>query len=162
MSSEKNAGLNAWQLTLQVHRELTHLLDDHLKSRTGLDIRTYEVLFYLSNAPDGELGLTQLSESLLLRPAAATRFFDRMERAALSRRRKAKSDRRAVVVKLTGRGRSVFEAAQPLYSQLVRTHFGRHLGDQEAADFDAALDRVLGALRQHREAPNVTSNDHTP
>ena len=150
MSTTDSRGLNAWQLTIQVHREFTHILGSELKEATGLDLREYEVLFYLSNAPKGELRLTDLSESLLLQPSAATRFFDRMERMRLIKRKPAKDDRRSVIVALTTHGEKRLEEAQPVYNWQVGRHFGQHLTDADVSTIDDALDRVLGALRERR------------
>lgn len=152
MASSGSAGLNAWQLTRQVHRELVGLLDTELIEDVGMDLRTYEALFYLNNAPSKTLRLGELTESLLLKPAAATRFLDRMERSARIRRRPAKDDRRAVVVTLTGKGQRDFDTARPVHDWLVGQHFGERLTHEEDDLLNDVLDRVLQTLRSARTA----------
>lgn len=153
MSSGQSLALNAWQLTRQVHRELASALDIRLRSDVGLDLRSYEVLFYLNNAPDRTLRLAELTESLLLKPAAATRFFDRLERTARVRRIAARGDRRIVLVKITGKGAEDFNAARAVHNRLVEQHLGQHLTSGETTVLNAALDRVLESLRNNRRDP---------
>mgnify|MGYP001819340406 CR=1 FL=1 len=148
MTTDCSHGLNVWQLTRQVHRELNHILSRELEQATGLGLRQYEVLFYLHNADNESLRLADLGESLLLKPPAATRFFDRMEQSGLIRRERGPDDRRVVRIGPTTEGTRRFEAAQTVYNTEVNRRFSHNLTAAERRVLNTALDKVLGALRE--------------
>jgi DNA-binding MarR family transcriptional regulator len=141
---------NAWQLAHQVHRELSDLLARDLEQTTGLALREYEALAYLSRAPGENLPLADLADGLLLSPTAATRFCDRLELSGLIKRRRGRADRRAIEVRLTVKGRKTFAEANAVYNTQVGRHFGQHLTAEEATVLNTSLDKVLAALRARR------------
>ena len=73
--------LEAWRLFLTAHHEVIDTLSRELERETGLPLTWYEVLLYLKQAPDRQLRMHELAESLLLSRSAMTRFVDRIERA---------------------------------------------------------------------------------
>ena len=139
--------LNSWRLVLQVNTELSQILELRLEKEFGLKLKWYDVLFYLRNAEGRRLRMSQLAESLALRPSAATRFIDRMEKAGLVKRKPSDEDRRVTYVTMAKRGADAFERAAPVYVRTVGEHFAKHLSMADARVLNRALDNVLANSR---------------
>lgn len=121
-------GLLRGQTALQ--RELSgRLLADH-----GLTLNDYEVLLYLSRAPDRRLRRVDLAERVLLTPSGITRLLDGLESAGLVAKAECESDARVTYAVLTDAGHERLEAASKT-----------HVADIEAA-FSGFDDEELAAL----------------
>jgi DNA-binding MarR family transcriptional regulator len=83
------------------------------------------LLHYQSGGEDGQggcvgLSQVQLSDMMLVNRANITTLIDRMEKASLVMRTSDSADRRTNIIKLTAKGKKLFEKAEPLYAKLVR------------------------------------------
>src|SRR3954463_8116630 len=58
--------LRAWRGLLRVHARIVKALDAELEAEHGLAVTTYEVLLFLSDAPDGRMRMHDLASSVLL------------------------------------------------------------------------------------------------
>jgi DNA-binding MarR family transcriptional regulator len=76
-----------------------------------LTLGQFDILATLRRHPDGRLTPTQLMQSVMLSSGGMTNRLDRLEEAGLIRRLADPSDRRGVVVELTGKGRERIDAA---------------------------------------------------
>lgn len=137
--------LGAWRGFLRVHSKLTRELDVELVAAHGLPLSSYEVLLFLDNAPDGQLRMAQLAESVLLSPSGLTRLVDRLEKAGLVRRESCPSDRRGFEAVITDEGRTVLAEARPTHLAGVRKRFLEHFSIDEMRTLEHYWDRVLGA-----------------
>ena len=139
--------LAAWRAFIATHAALVGRLSDDLEEERDMPLAWYEVLLFLSRAPDGNLRMGELAGSLLLTPSGVTRLVDRMEAAGLVKRQRCPSDRRGWLAVITPAGRSRLKAASPVHLRGIEEHFGRHLSDQEAEVMASVLGRVLTELR---------------
>jgi DNA-binding MarR family transcriptional regulator len=70
--------------------------------------------------PQGGLSQAQLSDMMLVNRANVTTLIDRMEKALLVMRTSALEDRRTNIIKMTAKGKKLFEKAEPLYAEMVK------------------------------------------
>jgi DNA-binding MarR family transcriptional regulator len=135
--------LRAWRLFIQSHAYLVEVLNRELKSAEGLPLTWYEVLLFLSRAPEHRLRMTELAGSVLLSKSGLTRLVDRMVAAGLIERTTCPSDRRGVFVVLTDPGMEKFAAAAPAHLRGIDEHFMRHVTPAEAEAMESALTKIL-------------------
>lgn len=131
----------------RLHYAFLGLLEEALAD-SGLDryIRPGmgQVLFRLYER-DGPI-IRDLSESMLLSPAALNGLLRRMEAARLVTCRPCETDRRAVRVRLTRRGRSIRRRLHRFHRRLVAMA-QRGLSAREVAATLSALDRLFHTMR---------------
>ncbi|HSG79786.1 MAG TPA: MarR family transcriptional regulator [Acidimicrobiia bacterium] len=139
--------LTAWRNLLRAHAELVDALARELAEEHDLPISWYDVLIHLAEAPDRQLRMHELAESLLLSRSAATRFVDRMEKAGLVRREVCPTDRRGMFVVLTEEGRRRLREAAPTHLDGVARLFSANVTDEEAEVIAASLARVADTVR---------------
>ena len=135
--------LGAWRGFLRVHSKLTRELDAELAAAHGLPLSSYEVLLFLADAPDGQLRMAQLADSVLLSPSGLTRLVDRLEKAGLVRRESCPSDRRGFEAVITDDGRAALAEARPTHLSGVRRRFLEHFSTEEMRTMSGYWDRVL-------------------
>ena len=135
--------LGAWRGFLRVHSKLTRELDAELAAAHGLPLSSYEVLLFLADAPDGQLRMAQLADSVLLSPSGLTRLVDRLEKAGLVRRESCPADRRGFEAVITDDGRAALAEARPTHLSGVRRRFLEHFSTDEMRTLSAYWDRVL-------------------
>ena len=88
----------------------------------GLTDVQYNLLSLLhhESGDQGGLSQAQISDMMLVNRANITSLVDRMEKAQLVRRTAHASDRRYNIVKLTAKGRKLYDKVEPVYMQKVR------------------------------------------
>jgi DNA-binding MarR family transcriptional regulator len=95
-------------------RSFAHFTEKVVQT-AGLTPRQHQVLVALRGAEGGELTIGQLAETLMLKPHSVSGLIDRLQALDLVERVPSESDRRSVVLRLTGKARE-------LMSSLSRTH----------------------------------------
>jgi DNA-binding MarR family transcriptional regulator len=114
---------------------------------TDVQFNVMMLLHYQSGGEDGQggcvgLSQAQLSDMMLVNRANITTLIDRMEKAGLVIRTNDSADRRTNIIKLTAKGRKLFEKAEPLYAKLVK---------QVMSGFNQAeLKKLIAALEKVR------------
>ena len=78
--------LEAWRLFLRSHSTITRRLDADLIAAHGLTLRDFEVLIYLSRAPEGRMRPSDLTDMVILTRSGVTRLLAGLEEAGLVRR----------------------------------------------------------------------------
>jgi DNA-binding MarR family transcriptional regulator len=106
----------------------------------------------------GELGSPRLgtvAERLRIAPRSATEVIDALEERALVQRAPDESDRRAICVSLTGRGREVLAEVNDARSKAAREHFSTLTSAERdtLAGLLAKLDRRRGRGRDSEGKP---------
>ena len=142
---QEGESLSAWLTFLQAHALLLDLLEKDLQAGTGLPLGSFEVLVQLASAPDGQLKMVELSQSLLLSKSGVTRLVDRMEAAGLVTRGACPTDRRIVYAVLTPKGRAALREAMPLHLESLGERFTRYLTPAEITMLRTTLQKVLDA-----------------
>jgi len=119
--AEHEALLNIYYTTTSLKKRA----DAFFKSLGLTDVQ-FNVLMLLTyqGLSDG-LSQAQLSNMMLVNRANTTTLIDRMEKAGLVVRTSDSADRRTNIIKLTAKGKKMFEKAEPLYvEQVKRTMIG--------------------------------------
>jgi DNA-binding MarR family transcriptional regulator len=125
---------------LRAHAKLTRELDAQLAREHKLPLSSYEVLLFLADAPDGQMRMSDLAESVLLSRSGLTRLVDRLEREGLLKRERCESDARGLFAEITPEGRRLFDAARRTHLDGVRALFLDRFSRDEL--------RTLGGLWQ--------------
>src|SRR5262252_10113988 len=109
-----DARFTAWRTFLHSHSLVVSRVERRLEASLGLPFTWYDVLFQLSEAPDGRLRMHELAEAVLLSRSGLTRSVDRIESAGLVTRQAIPGDRRSTHVVITDAGRQKLAAAFPV------------------------------------------------
>lgn len=136
--------MEAWLGLLTTHSALMAALDSELRAAHGLSLPEYEVLTFLSDAPDRRLRMSELAQRLRLSPSGLTRRIDGMVRAGFVRRETCDDDRRGSFAVLTDAGLSVLQKSAPDHVSGVRRHFLDRLSRRQ-------LEQLAGVLRALQE-----------
>jgi DNA-binding MarR family transcriptional regulator len=137
--------LRAWRGLLRVHAQLSKALDAQLEAAHGLQLTSYEVLMYLSDADGGRMRMNDLAASVLLSRSGLTRLVDRLEREGYLERCSCAHDARGAFAVLTQAGREKLEAARETHLAGVRELFLAHFTPEELDVLGDAWERVLKA-----------------
>jgi DNA-binding MarR family transcriptional regulator len=137
--------LRAWRGLLRVHAQLSKALDAQLEAAHGLQLTSYEVLMYLSDAEGGRMRMNDLAASVLLSRSGLTRLVDRLEREGYLERCSCAHDARGAFAVLTPAGREKLDAARDTHLAGVRRLFLSHFAEDELDALGDAWDRVLEA-----------------
>jgi DNA-binding MarR family transcriptional regulator len=135
--------LRAWRGLLRIHDQLSKALDAQLDAAHGLQLTSYEVLMYLSDAEGGRMRMNDLAASVLLSRSGLTRLVDRLEREGYLERCSCAHDARGAFAVLTPAGREKLEAARETHLAGVRELFLSHFTPEELDVLGAAWERVL-------------------
>jgi DNA-binding MarR family transcriptional regulator len=135
--------LAAWRGMLRVHASLTKALDAELLREHDLPLSSYEVLLFVSEAPEGRLRMSDLADGVLLSRSGLTRLVDRMERDGLLERRRCDEDQRGSYAVITESGRELFDRARRTHLDGVRQRFLERLSPEEQRALGALWERVL-------------------
>ncbi|GAA0616971.1 MarR family transcriptional regulator [Kribbella sandramycini] len=136
--------LRTWRTFLGVATVLNHRIEQQLKDTAGLSHPQYEVLARLSNAPDGELRMTELAGVALTSKSGLSYQITQLEKAGLVQRRPCDNDDRGIIAALTEAGWSKLRETAPAHVNLVRSTFVTPLTPDQFTHLTAALD-TLGA-----------------
>jgi DNA-binding MarR family transcriptional regulator len=135
--------LGAWRGLLAAHASLTAALDAQLRRAHGLPLTSYEVLLFLADAPDGQMRMAELADSVLLSRSGLTRLVDRLERDRLIERRRCGEDARGLFAVITPAGRELFDRARVTHLAGVRDLFLERFSDAELRALGAFWRRLL-------------------
>jgi DNA-binding MarR family transcriptional regulator len=123
--------LEAWRLFLRSHSTITRRLDADLIAAHGLTLRDFEVLIYLSRAPEGRMRPSDLTDMVILTRSGVTRLLAGLEEAGLVRRDTCPDDRRVIYATLTEKGQAKLKAAHPTHLQGVGELFTDRFDEEE-------------------------------
>lgn len=132
----------AWQGFVQASMRVARHLEQQLKEEAGLSHPQYEILVWLSAAPDGEIRMTELAANLIHSKSGLTYQVGQLEKRGLVRRRSCPTDVRGVLAVLTPAGRRVLEEAAPGHVAAVRESLIDVLDRDELGVIAEALGRV--------------------
>jgi DNA-binding MarR family transcriptional regulator len=95
--------------------------DEFFKTLDLTDVQFNVLMLLTYQSPEqGGLSQVQLSEMMLVNRANITTLIDRMEKASLVTRTSVSDDRRTNIIKLTAKGKKVFEKAEPVYLKQIK------------------------------------------
>ncbi len=139
------AALDAWRSYLQSHASILRLLDAELIAEHGMTSRDYEVLLYLTQAPDHRLPMSALAERTMLTRSGITRLVDGLVNAGWIERVGCREDARVSYAHLTASGYEKLRDAGCSHIASVRRLFLEHFTADEIEHLAALLGRLPGA-----------------
>lgn len=135
----------AWRAFLDAHARTIDVLTRELRDQQDLPLTWYDVLVQLSEAPDGQLRMQDLSDAIVLSKSGLTRLIDRMEREGLVCRFACAQDKRGTFAQITKDGLQTLSAAAPTHLSGVSEHFLSLFTDSELDILRELLGRVADA-----------------
>ena len=141
--TERERGL--WLAFIEASHLIERLLDQRLRTETGLAYAQYEILLRLSRTPGRRLRMSELADQAVTTRSGLTYQVTQLEKAGLVHRRNCPSDDRGVVAHLTAAGQRMLDKLVPIHEAVVREYLTGTLGP---AQMDA-LASVMCATRRH-------------
>lgn len=145
LSTQEQASWRAW---LSASLLLNDRLNRDLQAQHGLTLADYEILVWLSEAPDRRLRMSDLAERTLSSRSRLSHQVDRMEQAGLVTREVCAEDRRGSFAVLTEHGWDVIVAAAPDHVASVRAHLVDALSPEAFAALGAACEEISSRLQE--------------
>jgi DNA-binding MarR family transcriptional regulator len=139
------AALDAWRSYLQSHASIMRVLDAELVAQHGMTTRDYEVLLYLSQAPEHQMAMSALAERTMLTRSGITRLIDGLVASGLIERVACASDARVSYAHLTQTGYEKLRNAGCAHVQSINRLFLEHFSPEEVEQLAALLRRLPGA-----------------
>lgn len=121
-SAERNA-LRAWLDLLTASNSIKKAIDANLRSEFGVTISRFDLLSALDRAGAEGLRASDLSRKLLVTEGATTQVVAPLIREGLVSRTACPNDGRAVNLKLTRKGRSLFTKMARVHKQWIDETF---------------------------------------
>ncbi len=150
-SVETREIVRSWLALLGNVNALKKALDAELRESFGLSISRFDVLSALYRGGLKGLRPSELSSRLMVTEGNTTQVIGPLVEMGLVERVPSINDRRSVILKLTAKGRTVFEQMAEVHHGLLARAF-RHLDADELADLHALCDAIDPDIRQHSES----------
>jgi DNA-binding MarR family transcriptional regulator len=128
--------------------------DADLQREQRLSHGDYLVLFFVSQAPNQTLGLSELAGRCQQSPSAISRTIGRLKVDGLVRREQSAHDARAYNAVLTDAGLARLQRATPLHHDSVRRYLLDQLHGVDLRALGIALERI-SAAEDSTSAPSV-------
>ncbi|MEU5632314.1 MarR family winged helix-turn-helix transcriptional regulator [Streptomyces rishiriensis] len=136
--------------------EFSTLLADHLNRQlrrdAGMTHADYSLLAYLSMAPDGTLGMSDLAERLKITRSRLTHAVSRLREVGLVDRREDPADGRGQLAFLTDEGRALLEVVAPGHVEAVRRAVFDVLTPEQVRQFGDIGEAISQALHRAESA----------
>lgn len=147
----------AWRSFVETIFEMNGALEADLAS-TGLTLGDYQVLVYLSEAPDRSRRMCDLAVQLQLSPSGLTRRLDGLVKRGDVARIPSERDRRVMLAVLTDVGLRHLEEAAPVHVRSVRARMLDHVDHADLAAVTRVFESVHAALHaDERGAERATA-----
>jgi len=144
-SQLEGTALDAWRAYLQSHATILRALNAALLAEQGMTTRDYEVLLYLSHAPDHRLPMSALAARTMLTRSGITRLVDGLVAAGFVERTACSQDARISYAQLTDDGYAKLRSAGCSHVASIRSLFLEHFTAEETALLAGLLGRLPGA-----------------
>ncbi len=137
--------MRAWRMFMESHADLMTGLEADLDP-TGLTLGDYQVLVFLSEAPDRSMRMCDLASRLQLSPSGLTRRLDGLVRSGMVDRMSSDADRRVMLAVLTDVGMQRLQDAAPVHVESVRRRMIDLLDERELATLASVFEKIRTAL----------------
>jgi DNA-binding MarR family transcriptional regulator len=138
--------MRTWLAWVQSSLRMRDQLDAELVAEHDLSLPEYEVLAFVSQAPRGQLRMTELAATTIVSRSRLTHLVDRLVRRGFLVREQCPSDRRGWFAVLTPAGRRLLRKAAPTHVRGVRRYLIDVLTPDEVTALAPVLERVAAAL----------------
>ncbi|MFE4959472.1 MarR family winged helix-turn-helix transcriptional regulator [Streptomyces sp. NPDC056653] len=132
-------------------RWLTEQVGQEFRRETGMWQIHYEMLSWLSEAPEGQLNLTKLARRMGISTSRLSHLVDRAREHGWVERAPKPVDRRIVLVRLTTAGKDALQAAAPLQLACVRSRFLDRLTPAQVEQLREISEALIGSVDQQNE-----------
>lgn len=139
LSSEE---MRLWRSFVDASVSVIHNVETDLKDDSGLSVDDYEVLVFLSEAPEQRLPVAELSERLGSSRTRLALRIDRMAKRGLVAIQSSGTNDSAAAAVLTKMGHKTLTKAAPNHVLSVREHFMKHINPEEVTPTANALERL--------------------
>jgi DNA-binding MarR family transcriptional regulator len=137
--------MRAWRAYIETTSRVAAALEADLAPH-GLTLGDYEVLAVLSDAPDQQMRMCDLAESLRLSASGLTRRLDGLVRSGVVERRACVSDRRVMHAGITPAGMRMLKRVAPLHVESVRRHLLDPLDRRDVRAMGEIFEKVRAGL----------------
>lgn len=151
-----------WRLYLRAHADLMGHLHRRLQAASQLSLPDYEVLADLTERPDGQARIFELSRSLQWEKSRLSHHLKRMEARGLITRQNCPTDARGSIVCVTQTGWSVMERAAPSHVADVRRLVFDALTGEQIADMEQICATTLAMIARDLDDPLPDGGDAPP
>ena len=135
----------AWRSFSRGHAAIVRVLDAELAAEHGITTRDFQVLFWLSQSPEGQLPMSALAERTMLTRSGITRLVDGLVEAGLIERVACIRDARISYAQLTPSGDDLLRRAAATHVARVNELFGERFSFDELENLAELLGRLPGA-----------------
>ena len=149
----------AWRTFLHASTRLMSRLDDEMRAVHGERLADFDVLSNLSEAPSGELRMSDLADQTLFSRSRLSYTVGQLEARRLVERQKDKYDRRGVTAALTPSGWAHHRKLARTHLQGIRHHFLDPTSPNSRSDLTEALAPILKQLDAENSHPNSSLSE---
>lgn len=146
-AAESKERLRLWLKLLKASRLVEADLRERFRSQFDTTLPRFDVMAALSRSPKG-LRMSELSSELKVSNGNVTGIVERLVSEGLIVRVPVDDDRRAMIVRLTGKGRETFGLLAAEHESWVDGLLGG-VGPAEARGLGRALDRISAEAAAH-------------
>jgi len=138
----------AWRGLLRMTAQLNARANRLLLQEYGISLADYEVLVALSEAPEGQLRVFEVTDALVWEQSRVSHQLARMQRRGLITREGCATDARGAFAVLTTAGRAAIERAAPAHVEQVRQLVFDELSHEQVSALTEITTRVLDRLAE--------------
>lgn len=150
LSDDEQASWRAW---IAASLLLPDRLSRDLQEQAGISLPDYEILVYLSEAPERRLRMSELADLTLSSRSRLSHQVDRLTDAGLVDRQPCSDDRRGYFAVLTPAGWDFLVETAPVHVESVRDNLVDVLTPKEFAEFGRLCAKIAD-----RQAAAVADN----
>ena len=143
-----DAEMRAWRLLMETTADLSNALEADLQRSKGISLGDYQVLVFLSEAPERRMRMCDLAARLHLSPSGLTRRLDGLVREGMVERVPSADDRRVLLAVLSDAGWTRISDAAPAHVDSVR----RRLLDPLSSEQVGQLGDIFAAVHAGLDA----------
>ena len=138
----------AWRDLIRITTILPRVLDAQLRRTTPLTLSEFGVLLHLSEAPEGELRMSDIAAGTGLSPSRITRVVAELRVHDLVEGRQDPNDARSQIARITDEGRRRVAEAYLVQVAGARELVFDHVDEDDVARLADLLDGVVRRLRE--------------
>lgn len=150
-----------WHTWMQAHRLLNRELDRDLQRQYGISKAEFSVLVTLHEAPDGQMRVGELAESLDWEKSRVAHQLTRMENRELVNRTDNEYNGRRTAISLTAKGRRAVQDAILGHAGNIRRYFFEALTPEQAAAIRQWSRQTVERIESHSETPTSGTTTET-
>ncbi len=136
----------AWRAYTAATQLLSDHLDRQLQRDCGMPHTYYQLLVWLSEAPERAMRMTELAERSKITRSRLSHAIARLERDGWVRREDCPTDRRGQLAVLTDAGFAALAAAAPGHVEAVRGALFDRLDAEQVRQLDAIMQTIAEGL----------------